>query len=351
MNTLYRIPYQNALPGSFFAIPSSASEAPTYVSNLFRMESDRNEIVLYTDHRTIRLVGIFPHDSTEALFGFWETTDDLPLNRRAFAMLEADAQERGRVVVVGPLNFNTFHAYRLRLTDAPSWGRFDREPAKPAYYPALLKQLGFRVRSRFASRLIRSNAIPFAYDTKQQLLAGLSQLPFDIIPLNPDTWRQHEAELFALVHPIFGANPAYKPISDAQFRLLYNQQYAEKLCPHSSVLFRDRALGQLVAMSFCHPNYQLPGTEPDERPVFERDFPRLAKKVLLVRSVGVHPAYRKLGLMSFLGAYGMLHFRELYEEVIFCLMRADNFSLHFSNDMDYEEAEYGLFEKVLSISK
>jgi hypothetical protein len=33
--------------------------------------------------------------------------------------------------------------------------------------------------------------------------------------------------------------------------------------------------------------------------------------------------------------------------VIFCLMRSDNFSLHFTNDYPYEAVQYALYHKVL----
>lgn len=314
------------------------------------MEAGRNEIVIYTDQTSLRLVGIFPENSTEAYFGFWETANDLFLNQRAFSLLETDARQRGRTTLVGPMNFNTFHRYRLRLDEAPSWGRFDREPVNPAYYPVLLAQIGFRVRSQFESRLLRKETVPAVYQGKQQLLAALKTIPFEFISLNPETWQRYEDELFELVHQVFSANPAYKPIPKEQFLLLYNRRFSERLCPYSSVLFRDKRSGRLAAMSFCHPNYQSLTFPSGDAPNFVRDFPRLDRKILLVKSVGVHPAFRQRGLMSYVGAYGMLKFQALYDEVIFCLMRTDNFSLHFSDGFPFERARYALFEKQILIS-
>ena len=346
MTPIDRIPYTAALPARFFSVTADSDEDPAFISQLFEMEATRNELILYIGNPHIRLVGIFPNQSDEAFFGFWETTNDLALNQLAFSLLEADARQRNRRLIIGPLNFNTFHSYRLRL-NVPSWNRFDREPVNPTYYPELMNQLGFGVRSLFDSRMIRKKDIPIAYVAKQELLAGLRHIPFDFIPLNPDTWQQYEDELTELVHQVFSANPAYKPISKEQFQLLYNRQFAQKLCPYSSVLFRDKASGRLVAMSFCLPNYQSLTFPPGDTPNFARDFPQLTKKVLLVKSVGVHPAFRKQGLMSYIGAYGMLRFQELYDEVIFCLMRADNFSRHFSDNLPYEAAQYALFERNL----
>jgi hypothetical protein len=51
--------------------------------------------------------------------------------------------------------------------------------------------------------------------------------------------------------------------------------------------------------------------------------------------------------MNYMGAYGMMSFRELYDQVIFCLMRSDNFSRHFTDGLPAEVAQYALFGKHL----
>jgi hypothetical protein len=343
------------LPDSFFEIPAGICatqslppvENPAAVLELFRSEAARNDIVVITHPAGLRVVGIFPHDGPDAYFGFWETIDDLALNQEAFARLADEARQLGYARLLGPLNFNTFHAYRLRVGPAPSWSVFDREPRNPPYYPVLLEQLGLAPVLTFESRLIRADAVPEAYGRKADLLAAFQQVPYDLIPLNPATWSQYEAELHALVDRVFGANPAYRQIPPAQFRRLYNAGFAAGLCPHTSVLFRDRPTGQLVAFSFCQPNYAplgLGATPPN----FARDYPRLKHKVLLAKTVGVHPDFRQQQLMSFLGAYGMLSFREFYTEIIFCLMRSDNFSRHFTDGLPMEVAHYALFGQELA---
>lgn len=354
MNSIVAIPFEGPLPASFFSIPAAVYagspeppfEDPAAVLHLFQAEAERNDVVLYTDHATLRLVGIFPHAGSGAYFGFWETTDDPGLNQTAFGLLGAEARRRGYSHLTGPLNFSTFHAYRLRLGDAPSWGRFDREPVNPAYYPALLAAVGFGPSLTFESRLLQPEAVPMAYRNKEYLLGALQQIPFDFIPLNPDSWRAHEAELYELVDRVFSANPAYRSIARAQFQQLYNAGFAARLCPHTSVLFREKNAGRLVALSLCQPNYSslnLGTTPPD----FARDYPRLAERVLLAKTVGVHPDFRNQQLMNYLGAYGMMSFQEFYDQIIFCLMRSDNFSRHFTDGLPAEVAHYALFSQEL----
>ncbi|WP_187261154.1 hypothetical protein [Pontibacter beigongshangensis] len=353
-----RFGYTGTLPASFFTLvpplyaelPYTLHEDPAAVQRLFDLESARNEIIVYTDHRRLRLVGIFPKDSAEAHFGFWETTDNLSINQEAFALFEADAKARGKANITGPLHFNTFQRYRLRLVELPSWGVFDREPVNPVYYGCLLEQLGYAPQSLFESRCICKEDIPAVYMNKKLYLEEVQKIPYDFVPLTPETWQQYEQEIFELVHEVFGSNPAYKPVPREQFNMLYNLAFAQKLCPNSSVLFRHKETEKFVAMSFCHPNYQSLPLPAGVSPTFARDYPRLREKVLLVKTVGVHPDFRQQGLMTYLGAYTMLTFKELYEEVIFCLMRSDNYSTHFTNSLPYELAKYALFGKSIDAS-
>lgn len=352
---LERIPYNSQLPASFFelsrrlydGLPVAPEEDEGAVRQLFEQEAARHEIVLYTDHQHLRLVGMFPLAGEVAYFGFWETTDDLRLNAEAFALLAADADWLGKTSIVGPLHFNTFQRYRLRLGATPTWQQFDREPVNPPYYPRLLEGLGYAPKLQFESRLLQAEAVPLAYQHKQDALADVGRIPFDFIPLTPVTWPLLADELYQLVHEIFSQNPAYKPVPRAQFDALYNPTFAARLCPHSSVLFRDQASGRLAALSFCQPNYyDLSLSTP---PIFERDYPRLPRKTLLVKTVGVHPDFRQRGLQDLLAAYAMRSFQQYYEEAVFCLMRADNHSLRFTKDLPVETAQYALFELLARV--
>lgn len=349
------LPYAHHLPESFWQIPArvyapeaaAPRESPEVLAAVVAEEAGRHTIQVYTDHASLRLLGIFPDDGPDAFFGLWETLPDAALNQQAFAQLAAEAKRRGYRRLVGPLCFSTFHRYRLRLGAVPSWGQFDAEPINPAYYPGLLTDLGFTPTLTFESRLLQPAVVPTVYDNKAALLAQLQQVPFEFVPLTPEVWQEHEAEIFELVQAIYGANPAYRPVSAAQFKLLYHRAYAQKLCPHTSVLLRERSTGKLVAQSFCHPNYaplHLPATEPA---TFQQHYPRLQHRTLLAKTVGVHPDYRQQGLMSYLGAYGMVSFREYYDDIIFCLMRTDNFSRHFTDGFPYETAHYALYAREL----
>jgi ribosomal protein S18 acetylase RimI-like enzyme len=352
---LHRLPYTGLLPASFAALGAApyldrpyapADEPPA--AQLCALLAASHDIVFYTDHRTLQLAGLFPKEAAGGLayFGFWETTDDLALNQLAFDQLRAEARERGFRQVQGPLHFSTYFRYRLRLGAAPSWGQFDREPVNPPYYPQLLAAAGFRPALTFESRRLRAETVPAVYRQQAAALSRLDTLPFDFIPLNSKVWQAMEEEIFALIQQVFGQNPAYRAVSRAQFGLLYNAAYAAGLCPHSSVLFRHRASGRLAALSLCQPNYQPLALPPGTAPNFIRDYPRLpAPRTLLAKTVGVHPDFRGQGLQALLAAYAMRSFLAHYEDVIFCLMRADNLSLRFTDGLPAEVVNYALFER------
>ncbi len=349
---LDRLPYQGELPASFDTVGrqlyAGLGYAPDdeHAARLCEQLAATHDIIFYTDHWNLRLAGLFPKEGGEvAYFGFWETAGLLPPNQLAFDQLRQDAAARGFQQVRGPLHFSTYFRYRLRLGPVPSWKQFSREPVNPPYYPSLLEQLGFRPVLGFESHCLRASSVPQVYEQRRAVQEQLLQSPFEFIPLGPGTWAALEDEIFELVHQVFGQNPAYRAVGKAQFRLLYNEQYAEGLCPHTSVLFRHRASGQLAALSLCQPNYHPLGRTVSAHPVFTRHYPLLTHRTLLAKTVGVHPDFRGQGLQALLAAYAMQEFQEYYDDVIFCLMRDDNLSLRFLKDLPTEVAYYALFER------
>lgn len=346
-----RLVVNDRLPDSFFALPSrvyqglpfEVEENPDEVHRLLAEERGHYDTVLYTDHRTVRLLGIFPKVGNTAYFAYWEASDPVT-NQRAFDEFEREAAGRKVHYARGPLTFNTFQRYRLRL-QTPSWTMFDREPVNPTEYVDWLRERHYAPVLHFESRMMQSAHMPQLYDSKEEYLATLTDLPFRYLALTPETWAARAREIFALVEAIFSQNPGYQSISYDQFDRLYGPDFAQKLCPYSSVLLEDSATGQLIGLSFCLPNYR--PLHLGSKPIFARDYPRLSHKTLLIKTVGIRPDFRRRGLMTYLGAYCMQTFTRHYEDAIFCLMRANNPSLRFTDDLPFERCSYALFEKKL----
>src|SRR5690606_3525711 len=137
---------------------------------LFHLKEKAHTIIIYTDHNNIRMAWIFPQKSGESCFGYWESINDPELNLSAFKLLEEEANKLDRTLLTGPMNFNTFHRYRVRLGPEPSWTMFDREPVNPSYYPALLEGLKFDVSLTYESRRIPAGEIQKIYRDKQKFV-------------------------------------------------------------------------------------------------------------------------------------------------------------------------------------
>lgn len=333
----------NWVPALYQQLPYQPEESPEKVHALLALQTGHTRMRMFLLPGKARLLGMVTPASKTALFGFWEGENDLASHAQLFAAFKQWALEQGCNRLEGPKNFNTFHAYRLRISE-PSWQQFNREPVNPPYYPALLQALGFEVLQHFESRKISTAVVPEVYGSKQQLVDSVQSLPFEFIPLTPESWQAHATAIYELIGEVFGQNPGFRAVSEAEFALLYNADYAAMLCPHSSVLLAERSSGRLVAISLCHPNYSpLQLTEP---PRFHTHYPQLQHRTLLAKTQGVHPNFRQQGLMNYLGAYGMLSFRQYYDDIIFCLMRHDNPSLRFTDPFPYEKATYAVYGKA-----
>ncbi len=349
-----RIYFDNDLPESFINISDSIyatsdlkyTENNTSITNQLKLFKEDQELIIYTDDVNMRMVGIFPKNSDFAYFGYWESTDNAECNKQAFDLLKEDSKKMGYKEIIGPINFNTYLSYRVRIGKYPSWNQFDKEPVNPTYYLNLLINNGFNISTEYESRMITKETIKDVYFSKDSILRDLKKIPFDFIPITPRFWSEFREEIYHLIHETFGDNPFYRKITFEQFNFIFTDNFVARLCPHSSVTFRDQKTGKLAAISLCHPNYM----ELDvsiENINFEQHYPLLKRKTLLAKSVGVHPQFRSNGLMNFLGAYGMISFQEYYEEVLFCLMREGNFSLRFSDYFPHDKSVYALFSYKL----
>lgn len=353
MNSVIVTQYPHLPPSDFYEIEELVyrdlnfkpenTDAPS-LEALFQSEAATHEIYFYMIPQKVRLVGIFPMSGDTCYFAFWEGIHNLESHQMVFQALFETAHQLGYQKCTGPYHFSTFHRYRTRL-QTPSWGMFNREPVNPEYYALLLQSMGFGIQLKFESQLVKTSDIPKIYEDKAYFVKEVEKIPFSFLRVNEFVLKEHELDIYHLIHDIFGANPGFKALTLEQFRLLYNADYARSLCPYTSVIFIEKSSGKLAAISLCQPNYAELNLPDNEKLDFNIHYPMLKKKTLLAKTVGVHPDFRQQGLMSFLAAHGMLYFNDYYEEVIFCLMREDNFSRQFTKYLPFESCHYALFKK------
>ncbi|MBI1223506.1 MAG: hypothetical protein GC180_12965 [Bacteroidetes bacterium] len=346
-----RHPFKGSIPSAYFNPMQKvyANDVLPYqkkkMEELCQLRGVGDQIIFYFNEKAA-LTGIFP-PGNKALFGYWDAELDLVASAELFHALEEDAKQLGYEKIQGPVNFNTFHSNRIRLKAGESWTSFPGEPANPDYYQDLLIASGFQLVQRYASHFIDARTVQVVYARQQLYLDTLSEIPFEAIPLNATFWKEHLIEIHQLLHKVFSENLAYSPISFDEFKMEFGEDFGARLCPHTSVIFRDKESGEWAAISLCLPNYHELELVKDNFQ-FERDYPHLKRKTFLAKTVGVHPDYRNRRLMHYLAAYGMLKFPAYYEDAIFCLMREGNISNSFTARIKKEEVFYGLFEKEIN---
>ncbi|HCS21309.1 MAG TPA: hypothetical protein DIW47_12240 [Bacteroidetes bacterium] len=348
-----RHPFDGSLNQGFFSVfkeiyalkPEALQHEIERTLALFRLRESQEEVYLVYDEK-VRLAGIFPAQGEIAYFGFWDGVCDLSSHKKAFQFVSEEAAKRGYKTLLGPINFNTFHSYRIRLQTPQAWTSFPGEPHNPDYYADLLKDCGFTISGRFNSHYISSEEVEKLYTRQEHYLQSLEDIPFEKIPVNAAFWEARLPELFSLIQSIFSANPNYHQVTFEEFCLDYGKAYGRMICPHTSVVFKDKSSGEWAAISLCLPNYhELKGVQGPYS--FEEHYPLLTRKTFLAKTVGVHPKFRNRHLMRYLAAYGMLRFPQFYEDAIFCLMRDDNISNSFTARHQKEIVNYALFRRSL----
>lgn len=288
-----------------------------------------------------------------AFFGFWETDNNLEVNRDLFAGLEAWARDQGAVALYGPIDFNTYGANRLRLQDFDK-PCFPGEPYNPEYYPELLAQLGFDIVARYQSRYhpdvttLGESLLPRLQQSREALAGS-----FQMKSLTPEFWLDNLDELYPLVDVIFRQNFAYTPIDRQQFGSMCGETFARRFCPRSSVLATTTD-GAIAGFFLCFPDYgpllrQAAGVRVDAAELNYADhYPLLPKPRLgLAKTGGVHPSYRQSGLFNWMGLQLVVNISHHYERLVGALMREDNPSQRFGQICPIPR-DYGMFRKHLS---
>ncbi len=287
-----------------------------------------------------------------AFFGYWESANLPAPNHALFAQLEQWAKQQGAVALYGPIDFNTYGAYRLRLNDFEQ-SAFPGEPCNPDYYPQLLEALGFDITCRYQSRF-HPDVKVLAQELQPRLQQVQNQLQdqFRLSLLTPDFWLEHLDELYPLVDVIFRQNFAYTPITLQQFRDSCGAAFAQKFCPRSSVLATTHN-GDVAGFFLCYPDYSplLRVANAQRIPASEIRFdvhaPQLPRPTLaLAKTGGVHPDFRQGGLFNWMGMQLVTNVAAHYDTIAGALMREDNHSLRFGMICPIQR-DYGLYCKPL----
>ena len=289
-----------------------------------------------------------------AWFGYFESIDD----RESAAMLLARAAEwaraQGAEVLYGPIDFNTFGRYRIRVSAEADAMPFPGEPYNPAYYADLLRGAGFTVAREYVTQIGRIRERPL--EAKRELANLVADAGYTIEPLDGATWLATLRELHRKADEIFADSFAYTPVSYGQFAAGYGASVARRLCARTSLLARDPT-GELAGFLLVYPQYGPLAIQAaagnrvaaSELSYEKHDAALLAagETMAVAKTVGVCPKHRGRGLMDALGATAIDRGVGRYDRWAGAMIRADNPSRRFGAAHMEVERSYALYQLTL----
>ena len=185
------------------------------------------------------------------MIGFFEAVDGpdgREATRRLFLQAIGWLGEAGTGAVLGPMDGDTWHKYRL---NAGPWDDppFLLEPWNPPYYEALWKAAGFQVLESYFSTRVETAAVVAALEPKHRaaLAAG-----YRLRCLDMDRFEDELRLLYRLSTAIFAGNFLYTEIPESEFLALYTG--SRPILDPDLVWFARSAVGEDVGFLFAYPD-------------------------------------------------------------------------------------------------
>jgi ribosomal protein S18 acetylase RimI-like enzyme len=258
--------------------------------------------------------------------GFFECIDDVAVAQSlvgaALAWLRENAAETQNVLA--PINFDTWHGYRLR-TKGFHEPTFFMEPYNPPYYSSLFDALGFAPAMTYVSKTVDNLATlmdawrPFYFQALAQHYTFRSFNPADI--------NAEMSLVYRLSVPTFRDNYFFADLPEAGFRALY-ADVARSVDP-ALLFFMLDAAGEAVGFSFSVPDH--------------RD-----RQTVNLKTFGVMPQVRGVGMGAALAYEAYWRFQSKgYTRVNHCLMRSGNRADQFDRGLANISREYAIYVKGL----
>ncbi len=295
-------------------------------------------------------------DKKTAFFGYWETTGDEDADRDLFTTAQKWARDQGAEYLCGPINFSTYSRYRLLLSAEEGAYPFAGEPFNPPYYPQILRQMGFSSRSEAITQIAPAHTMSKVWRARSDILDTVAQAGIRLEPLSHKTWLDNLLELHGLVDEMFADNFAYTPLTYSAFETMCNESYIRRTDPETSVIAYGPD-GSIAGFFLFYPHYGplLVQEAGDDRVEsgdlsFAKHFPALKRRgnvAGIFKTGAVAPAYRKKGLFSALTISAFKWGEGRYDRWFGALVRKDNPSRRYADNIASDSRQYALFAKEL----
>lgn len=231
------------------------------------------------------------------LLGLFEAHPDAEATE---ALLRAAASwlvERGAGRVIGPMDGDTWHRYRLAIGPFSS-PPFLMEPYNPPYYAEMWLAAGFQPFETYYSKVVRH--LQEAVDKTARIADRVLRHGYTLRALNPARWADDLRVLHSLSVEIFKRNALYTPIAWPEFLALYDG--SRPLVDPAFVWFACTPDGREVGFVFAFPdNFRAVAAMHGRRTPWARlRFALLRGRThtLNIKTLGVLPACEGTGLAS-----------------------------------------------------
>jgi hypothetical protein len=293
-----------------------------------------------------------------AYFGYFESVGDQQANTQIFDQAKSWAKEKGAVELYGPINFTTFGAYRLLISDDPKQPPFPGEPYNPPTYPDMLTELGFEVAEKYLSIIGERSAIEDRLRMAEFFIKHLEDNGYRFETLTHQLWLDQLPTFYTLVDDIFKDNFGYTQLSRESFLSFCGEKYIRKACPHTSTITYAPD-GNIAGFLLVYPHYGpivVQGAKDNRIEVskldYQKHFPLLEKmnqRTAMIKTVGVLPDYRRQRLQDAMGARAVLTGDDRYDRWYAASIRQDNPSRNVGESIAKKDRRwYALYKTSLT---
>lgn len=280
----------------------------------------------------------------DAYFGFFECVEDPQAARLMMQALERRASERGHSRLVGPLDVSIWVRYRLKVNLFD--GRpYAGEPWNLAYYPQLLKGLGYEVMARYASNSYqrlprRGYELPKYRRRYEEFLAQ----GYEIRSPRLEEWDRCVREVYGMVSRLYTGFHGYHPVTEEEFvQYLSNYRHIVDVSLIKLAYYQGRAVGFFMGV----PNYHnLASRKVGPGALLEVLVKRVRAPEYVLLYMGVEPEHRGLG--KALVHSIMAELAKKRAKSVGALIREGNPNYDYAAEVMGERYQYELLEKRLA---
>lgn len=207
-------------------------------------------IVKLNNEIVCRAIMTLYNDDTTAYIGFFESKNDSNAVRLLIDTLKSEAKRYGKIELVGPVDSSFWVKYRMKLNNFDY--TYTGEPNNPDYYNSLWEKMGFQVKERYHSSLLR---VPKHSDINDKYIQRIKKIEADGINIRTTNIIKFNSDfknIYQLLTKLYSKFPVYKSIRYSEFKKLF--WYFRYILDYHMVFvaYKDN---KLLGFMVCIPNY------------------------------------------------------------------------------------------------